>query len=349
MSPRRKPSDILRLLICLALVSVLALASGCGFSTLASDTAKYVGETFSSKGDSLRKRMVALPFTSGVEGLKPKADEIYGQLVAKLGEMDNIHLVDPSRLTDAEAMVPKEITDPEERLVLAARKLGLNVVLRAQITDLSVTHRLTGIYGMRENTPFLNLELDMALVDVISGAFFDVGSIKSNLEIDEVKAQAVAMGAKPDPKKVDELVKELTEPSMEWVEEKLEDHKWSGLVLAVEGNRLLLTVARDTGLNQGDLLAVQALGEKIKSGSGRMVYLPGKLIGKVRLMELGQDTSWAEVVPPEVVEKPEPEKLSDEKLEGEKMGDEAKAKPEPEPKLEPEPVVYEPGQVVRPL
>jgi hypothetical protein len=156
------------------------------------------------------------------------------------------------------------------------------------------------------------------------------------------------MGEKPDPKKVDELAKELIEPSMEWVEEKLEDHKWSGLVLAVEGDKLLLTVAKDTGLNSGDLLAVQALGDKIKSGSGRMVYLPGKVIGKVRLLDLGKDTSWAEVIPPEPVEKPEPEKLSGEKLEGEKMGEESKPKPEPEPEPEPAPV-YQPGQVVRPL
>jgi hypothetical protein len=292
--------------------------------------------------------MVVLPFESGVEGLKPKADEIYKQLADKLGEIGGVRLVDPARLTEAEAMVPREITDREERLILAARKLGLNVVLRAQLTDLSVTHRLTGIYGMRENTPFLNMELDMTLVDVVSGAFFDVGSIRTSLEITEVKAQAIAMGEKPDPKKVDELAKELIEPSMEWVEEKLEDHKWSGLVLAVEGDKLLLTVAKDTGLNSGDLLAVQALGDKIKSGSGRMVYLPGKVIGKVRLLDLGKDTSWAEVIPPEPVEKPEPEKLSGEKLEGEKMGEESKPKPEPEPEPEPAPV-YQPGQVVRPL
>jgi hypothetical protein len=90
------------------------------------------------------------------------------------------------------------------------------------------------------------------------------------------------------------------------------------------------------------------LGDKIKSGSGRMVYLPGKVIGKVRLLDLGKDTSWAEVIPPEPVEKPEPEKLSGEKLEGEKMGEESKPKPEPEPEPEPAPV-YQPGQVVRPL
>jgi len=45
------------------------------------------------------------------------------------------------------------------------------------------------------------------------------------------------------------------------------------------------------------VLMVYAKGEPIKAGSGRVYYLPGPLVGKIKLGELGPETAWAVPMP----------------------------------------------------
>jgi|Deesub1362A_J573_1020465.scaffolds.fasta_scaffold05376_3 hypothetical protein len=274
----------------LALVVILGLlAGGCGLT-------QGLGDYFSAQDTGLRKRLVVVPFTSGLAKLAPRARAWDQGSRRELAQEGGLVLVDYSRLAAAMQRVPARIKDREQRMVWAGRSLGLNAILRGQITDLSVRRRLTGIWGFRDNTPFLGLEVDLSLLDTASGTVIARQSHRAEVEISDVLAEGIRMGNPPPAKLVDKLVDKQVKHTRRWVVRAVASQRWAGFVLKVEGKRVLTTVGRDTGLPLGAMLTVYGWGERIRTGAGTTIHLPGGPVATLRLDKLGPRTAWATVV-----------------------------------------------------
>jgi hypothetical protein len=293
MTLRRKslvsagPSRWLLLTVLLAVLPVML--AGCGLDVAVTD---YID----SKDTSLRKRVSVVPFDSGIKELKPRAATL-GQAVAKhLGSQGGLVLVDFIEVETALPAVPTAGRSPEKLVQTAAREAGLTAVLTGVLTDLSVQYRLKGIYGFRDNIAFLTLEAQLKVMDIGTSAVAGQMAFKREIQVDDVHAEAIRNGAPPDQKLVNKLQAELIEDAQHWAASQINAIAWTGQVLAVEGNRIKLSVSHDTGLPLGSVLNVYALGDRIKTGSGQELALPGPLAGKLRLVELGARASWAEPV-----------------------------------------------------
>lgn len=274
----------------LALVLILGLlGAGCGLT-------RSVEEYFSAQDSGLRKRLVVVPFTSGLAKLAPRARAWERGTRRELAREGGLVLVDYSRLAAAMQRVPDRVKDRQQRMVWAGRSLGLNAILHGQITDLSLHRRLTGIWGFRDNTPFLGLEVDLSLLDTASGTVIARQSHRAEVEISDVLAQGIRMGSPPPAKLVDELVAKQVKHTRRWVVRAVASQPWAGFVLKVKGKRVLTTVGRDTGLPLGSLLTVYGWGERIRTGAGTLIHLPGAPVATLRLDQLGPRTAWATVV-----------------------------------------------------
>lgn len=293
MTLRRKslasagPSRWLQLALLWAVLP--ALLAGCGLGAAVTD---YMD----SKDTSLRKRVTVVPFDSGIKDLKPRA-AVLGQAVAKhLASQGGLVLVDFAEIEAILSAAPPAARSPEERVQTAAREAGLTAVLAGVLTDLSVQYRLKGIYGFRDNTPYLTLEAQLRVMDIGTSTVAGQMAFKREVQVDDVHADAIKNGAQPDPKLVDKLMAEMIEDTQRWASSQINAIAWTAQVLAVEGDRVKVSVGRDTGLPLGSVVNVYALGERIKTGAGQELALPGPLAGKLRLVELGARASWAEPV-----------------------------------------------------
>lgn len=273
----------------LGLVLLLALLSGCGVT---STVTSYID----SKDTGLRKRVAVAPFTSGVPSMKERATALQMAISQHLVKMGGVVVGDFIPVQDEMKKLPPAIANPEDRAIEAGRRLGVNAMLAGNITDLSVQRALKGIYGMRENRPFLSLEVELRLVDVTTGIVMGQEAFKRQERLDDTVAEAIEGGAQPDDKLVNKLLAEITQETTAWVGKRVASLPWGGTVLEVEGNRVLVSVGRDTGLPTGSVLTVYALGERIKAGTGQQLALPGPRVGRVKLTELGARSSWAEIV-----------------------------------------------------
>ena len=235
------------------------------------------------------------------------------------------------------------IRDPQERMLEAGRRLGINTILTGRITDLSVSYRFKGVYGFRDNTPFLGLETDLSLYDVTSGTLLAQISKRPELALTDLDSENIKMGKAPPAKTVDKLAAMSVEPIEDWVMDNVSRQAWSGVVLAVEKDKIKVPVGRDTGLPLDSTLTVYARGEKIMSGGGRPIYLPGKPVGKIVLNKLGTRTSWATPLPMENKDKKEKEK----EKEKEEKKEEKDKKDNGKTSEPPQPPKFEVGQVVR--
>lgn len=273
----------------LILAAVASMLAGCGLGAAVTD---YID----SKDTSLRKRVAVVPFDSGIKELKPRASALGQALAQHLAQQGGLVMVDIAKLDEALRGVDPQVKGVEERVQAAGREVGLTAVVAGVVTDLSVQYRLKGIYGFRDNTAFLTLEAQVRVLDIGTGTVAAQQAFKREVQIDDIQAEGIKNGAAPDPKLVDKLQAELTEDCQKWTASQINAIPWTGQVLEVAGNRVKVSVGRDTGLQPDSVLYVYALGEKIKTGAGQELVLQGPLTGKLRLVELGARSSWAEAV-----------------------------------------------------
>ncbi|MBI4799145.1 MAG: hypothetical protein HY794_10505 [Desulfarculus sp.] len=287
LGPGQSPARLAPAL--LGLVLLLALLSGCGVTSAVTG---YID----SKDTGLRKRVSVAPFTSGVPSMKERAVALQQAIGQHLVKMGGVVVGDFTAVQEEMKKLPPAIANPEDRAMEAGRRLGINALLAGNVTDLSVQRALKGIYGMRENRPFLSLEVELRLVDVTTGIVMGQEAFKRQERVDDTVAEAIEGGAAPDEKLVSKLLAEITQETTSWVGKRVASLPWGGTVLEVEGNRVLVSVGRDTGLPPGSILTVYALGERIKAGTGQQLALPGPRVGRIKLSELGARSSWAEIV-----------------------------------------------------
>ncbi len=262
------------------------------------------------------------------------ANELDQHVRQKLGSLGGVALLPEAPLLEVLPQVPASVTSRSERLILAGRRLGLNTILQGQITDLSTAYDLTGIYGFRENTPFLRLEVDLTLSDVATGTTLGRQAFVERTKLDDVTAEQIRMGTPPEARLVAKLTKEMKEQLDDWLKDTLAKQRWTGYVMEVQDNEHVLTsVGQDTGIPVGTILFLYGHGQRVMTGAGWPVFMPGPQLGKLQITRLEASQAWAKFLP---ADQPELAK------EGADGGDATK---EPQPEPEPQPVT--PGMLIR--
>lgn len=287
-----------------ALVTLLVLSlAGCGITQTVSD---YWQDLMDSRDTNLRKRIVVAPFVSRFPRLQARSRAVGLAVTQRLEKQGGIVLVEFKLLRSALAKVNPSIKNTEDRIVAAAKSLGLNTVVSGSLTSLALQYDKTGIYGFRENEPFAQLELDLRLIDVATGTLLAEEALDTRKKLNDLTANNIRLGQPFQAKTVDKLQAELVPLAVNWIGRKVAAQAWTGFVLAVEGDRVLVTVGRDTGLSLGDVLVAYSRGESIRSGSGRIIHMPGPPAGQLKLIKLEARTAWAEPVVGEEGKKPGP-------------------------------------------
>ncbi|RJX35210.1 MAG: hypothetical protein C4525_04690 [Desulfarculus sp.] len=277
------------LLIVLGSLLVLGQA-GCGLPQKVSDA---WFDLMDSRDTNLRKRVVVAPFVSRFPHLRARAQAVGLAVAQRLEKQGGIVLVDFKLLQDALTKVDPGIKNNEERIVAAAKTLGLNTVLSGALTNLALQYDKTGIYGFRENEPFALLELNLRLIDVATGVLLAEGVQDSKLKLSDLVATNITLGQPYPADVLNKLQADLVPPTVKWVGRNVAAQAWTGFVLALQGGQVKVTVGRDTGLSVGDLLVVYGRGTQIRSGSGRILFLPGAPVGRLKLVKLDARSSWA--------------------------------------------------------
>ena len=183
---------LLPLVICT--LALLAL-SGCGITQTVQD---YWHDLMDSQDTNLRKRVVVAPFLSHLPGMEARSKAMGLAISQRLEKQGGMVLVEFKDLRQSLAKVSPKVTNSEDRIVDAARRLGLNTVLSGAVVNLSVQYDKTGIYGFRENEPFGVMELDIKLIDVATGVLLGETSIASRNELTATQASNIRLG-KPFP------------------------------------------------------------------------------------------------------------------------------------------------------
>jgi hypothetical protein len=290
-----------RLILGVLLAGIALTALGCGL------TAKMT-EFMDSQDTSLRKRVCLASFSSGFKGLEVQAAAWRKSMEKALSAQGNLVLVSIDKLSQEMEKLPPTVHSQEERAIMAGRALGLTSVVLGQMTDLSVKRKLTGIYGFRDNDPFLGLEAELRILDVANGTVAGQKNFRPQIKLNDVEAEAIRLGEKPKEKQVQQVMGELVKETGQWLVGTINSQAWAAYVLEVKGDMAMITVGRDTGLPVGSFVTVYGRGEKLRTGAGTILYLTGQPLAKLRITDLKPRHGWAKILPYDEKSK-EPPKL----------------------------------------
>ena len=289
-----------------ALMILLALTAGCSW---VSRTTESVMTYFESTDTNLVKRVCLLPPETAVKELEKTTRQWVPQIKQAMSQAPGLKMVPFAKFNQAVAALPSRIRGSEERIIAAGRRLGLNAIIAAQVVDLSLDNRLEGIIGFRDNTDFLGLEANLRIYDVASGTVLVQDTLRPEVEVDSITATNMRQGQAAPQELVDALVVELTKNAREWIIKSISAQPWAGFILAVKGDKVQVTVGQDTGFGEGAVVVAYGKGEKLRSGAGTILYLPGPPVAHLRLTEIGPETSWALATP--VITKKDKEKKAE--------------------------------------
>jgi hypothetical protein len=283
--------------ILLIFMPLFMAASGC--STTASLTRKVLPESWANKvlpdQPNLKQRIMVFPLVDQA-GLGPEITSQYGRQFYDLLKASPNLLVSepPDGMFSSRAMEsPQFGVITHSSLVDFAQTLGMNDLIIGVLNPVEISIRKTGMWPFDNWRKFFGISIAVNVIDTASKTLLlthvELKEFPVNLdeaeELDE-KTFIDGVSAKSYP----EMIKELAEI----VVRELHRQPWTGTILAVENNAIMINAGKEVGLEPGKLFEVFAPGKTIPSGSGRTIFLFGERIGMIKVDSVMEAHALAE-------------------------------------------------------
>lgn len=177
--------------------------------------------------------------------------------------------------------------------------LGLNAILTGSITSYAELVEGSNAFISQSKTQVAKVGVDYRIVDTTTGV--QLFASHGNGEFRKTSGGLLGFGSKSsyDTSLKDGALRDALGKAMNNISEQLTGSLWSGRIAQIKGNFLYINAGQQTGLNLGDTLVVQELGEEIidpQTGVS-LGRAPGVNRGVLKINSFfGKDGSVASVV-----------------------------------------------------
>ena len=167
-----------------------------------------------------------------------------------------------------------------ETAAQAGKVLGLNALVTGSISQFGVSTGGAdyGVYKQKVQTA--KCVVDVRVVDASSGQLLFADSGKGEFERKAQEVLGMGTRAGYDETLGQEALRSAVTKFMDNLVQKLQSVEWSGAVAMVSGSDVYINAGREVGLNPGDVLVVQTLGQEIVDPQTKIVL--GRTRGAVK-------------------------------------------------------------------
>jgi len=167
-----------------------------------------------------------------------------------------------------------------ESAAQAGRVLGLNALVTGSISQFGVSTSGAdyGIYKQKVQTA--KCVVDVRVVDATTGQLLFADSGKGEFERKAQEVFGLGQRAGYDETLGQEALRSAITKFMDNLVQRLQNVEWSGVVAMVSGSDVYINAGRDVGLNPGDILTVQTLGQEIYDPQTKVLL--GRTRGSVK-------------------------------------------------------------------
>ncbi len=282
------------------LVSAITLLAISGCSTTKSVveaiSPKAVAEKILPTKSSLKKRVMVFPMVDDAHLGSGRAAEITASLIKRLRKSPYLLVYQapesmplPKRDRHVKLSI---VTNPE--LIKRARDLDINAIISGAINPIEITSKKTAFYTwpFRKDLKSYKVSVIIYVVDVQYGTIYMINSESVEMAFREDKLKDQDKG-----KIVDQVLKKamprILKRQSKAVTRGLSRKPWSGRILSIENNSIMINAGSEVGVQPGQEFTVFAKGETIACKDGKSLNILGKKLGKIKVTSIMERHSLA--------------------------------------------------------
>lgn len=277
----------------LFLVFVAWAHLGCGGS---SDLLKEIPASINTvkSGNELVKQVAAILIQAPDSGPGQTAADLYLKtLVQAIGDEDaRLNLLTPQDAGFPGFMATLVDTHSASRnaasLSEQGRQAGFQGLLTATVGDIRAVTKKTGIFWMRKTRYLIQYTVTIDLYDPCTAAKIVSDVIEGSTKISEEEYGRLQAGHTFSIAALNEKMKKAAQDHGELIGKTLQNHQWRAAVSKVQADRILIPVGRNTGLAQGDRLAVFEGRRQLEGKGGEKYIVPGLQVGEVQITAVAE-------------------------------------------------------------
>ena len=181
-------------------------------------------------------------------------------------------------------------------LAKQARKQGINAVVVGHLTSVKTTQTLKGFIWFKETHPLVRVDMSVSVYDAETGSKLLDERFDASVEIDEDEMASIEDLKTADSPGIHQAFKQTAEAIAETVCDQIDEQPWKGFVVAVSGDKVILSSGEDTGLVAGDILEVFNSGSVIEGAGRQKYFLPGLKTGEIKITKIFPRRSEAVII-----------------------------------------------------
>jgi hypothetical protein len=267
---------------------ILFAISGCSTTKAVVEaiSPKAVAEKILPTKSGLKKRVMVLPLVDDARLGSGRAAETTASLI-KLLRKSPYFLVYQA---PESVPLPKRdkhiklsiLTNPE--LIKRAEDLDINTLISGTINPIEITEKKTAFWTWPFRKALKSYEVSVVIfvIDVQDGTIYMINheSVEMTFRVDKLKDQ--------DQGKIIDRVLERAMPRIlkrqsKAVTRGLAREPWSGRILSIENNSIMINAGSEVGVKPGQEFTVFAQGETIACKEGKSLKILGKRLGKIKV------------------------------------------------------------------
>ncbi len=275
---------------------IVTIAISCAFLISCSTTKKMTQSVFRDSGP--KKKIALLGIQNRTEfGLDEYVGHLESLLLSRLERSGGLKVFSPADVRAAGIVVGEgRAIDMMDRILPWAKQQGLNAVVKGNISELELVHRLYGVYGFRHEKPTLQMVVRLELVDVETRTVLYEGNKRAQLKLDLPEGGSVNDFLKKSNTLPNTFLDSLLLDMGGEILDVMASQPWRSYIVAEAGDSVTVSAGKDAGLKAGDTLAVWSEGKDIVNYAGQKFRIPGEPIGTIRCEEINEATSRAVIV-----------------------------------------------------
>jgi hypothetical protein len=180
-------------------------------------------------------------------------------------------------------------------LAIIGRELGLNAVVTGSLDDISMLDELRGMVW-KDTHHLIQILVSVEAYDTETGAKILYQSFSRKVEIEELDYELMRSEGKmilPDMNEtLSDLIKEIGE-TICWA---IEDQPWNGFIIAVDGDKIVLSAGSRSGLEPGDEFEVFDTSRILEGRDGQRFFYHGQKTGEARIVDVEPNKARAVIV-----------------------------------------------------
>jgi hypothetical protein len=187
--------------------------------------------------------------------------------------------------------------DPE--LLRVSQERGMNALVFETVNPIEVNLVRKGIWPFRSRAQRFTVSVSINIVDVNTGTVILGEDIAKDVTFsgEEIRTETEETPyAQKKARALKQCLPEILKKAARSAARSLNQQVWTGRILSLDQQGIVVNAGRDVGLRPGVVLEVFCTGECITSCTGQTYELPGVKVGEIKIVALKTRHSFAEAV-----------------------------------------------------